>query len=70
MSDSKTKDFGNELARRTLSDSTGNDIVFDPSTGELVLVRPGDRRNPDSMTVNQIAEDGFARTNDWPGIFA
>jgi hypothetical protein len=70
MSDSETKDLGNELARRTRSNSTGNDIVFDPNTGELVLVRPGDKRNPDSTTVNQIAEDGFARTNDCPGIFA
>lgn len=60
MSDKKTKELGNELAARNRNNSTGNDIVFDPVTGELVLVRPGDQKNPDATTVNQIAEDGFA----------
>jgi len=60
MNEKKTKELGIELAERNRNKSTGNDIVFDPVTGELVLVRPGDRKDPDSTTVNQIAEDGFA----------
>jgi len=61
MSDKETRDIGNELAARNQNNATGNDIVFDPVTGELVLVRPGERKNPDATTVNQIAEDGFAQ---------
>jgi len=60
MNDKETRELGKELAERNRDNSTGNDIVFDPATGELILVRPGERRNPDSTTVNQIAEDGFA----------
>ena len=67
MSEKETRDIGNELAARNQlagrnqNNATGNDIVFDPVTGELVLVRPGERKNPDATTVNQIAEDGFAQ---------
>lgn len=60
MSDKETRNLGDELAARNRNNSTGNDIVFDPVTGELVLLKPGEQRNPDATTVNQIAEDGFA----------
>jgi len=60
MKEEKTKQLGVELAERNRGITTGNDIVFDPVTGELVLVKPGEKKNPDATTVNQIAEDGFA----------
>lgn len=60
MSEKKTRDIGRELSERNRNNATGNDLVFDPVTGELVLVKPGTQRDPDATTVNQIAEDGFA----------
>ncbi|MGK7919603.1 MAG: hypothetical protein AB4080_06300 [Trichodesmium sp.] len=35
-------------------------LIFDPTTGQLVVQRPSERMpNPDAVSADQIAEDGF-----------
>ena len=42
------------------SANTGNEVVFDPRTGELV-VSSNPNAIADGTTITSIAEDGFAR---------
>ena len=35
-------------------------LVFDPSTGEFVCLKPSDNLPTDATTINSIAQDGFA----------
>jgi hypothetical protein len=37
-----------------------NQLVFDPTTGEFVVARPGQQVSADATTINSIARDGFA----------
>ena len=37
----------------------GEDLIFDPNTGELVVQQRGEARSPDSVVADQVAEDGF-----------
>ncbi len=62
MSDKKNKptDIQTELEDRNNSVNTGNELVFDPATGELVVARDREEVSPDAATVSQIADDGFA----------
>ncbi len=63
MSEKKNKpvDVQNELAERNNSVATGNELVFDPATGELVVAKKREDVSPDAATVSQIADDGFAK---------
>ncbi len=63
MSEKKNKpvDVQNELAERNNSVATGNELVFDPATGELVVAKKREDVSPDAATVSQIADDGFAQ---------
>ena len=61
MSDYKTRELGDDLAARKKGDLTENELRFNPVTGEIELGKRGDRPNPDAVTVDQIAEEGFAR---------
>lgn len=37
-------------------------LVFDPSTGEFVCLKPSDILPADATTINSIAQDGFANS--------
>jgi hypothetical protein len=41
--------------------NNSNHLVFDPSTGEFVVAKPNQQLSPDATTINQIAQDGFAK---------
>ena len=60
MSEKKPNPIGEELEKKNRGEFTGNELVFDPETGELV-VKPKDAAKPsaDSTVLDQIAEDGF-----------
>lgn len=63
MSDTKNKatDVQKELEERNNQTvATGNELVFDPATGELVVAKKREDVSPDAATVSQIADDGFA----------
>jgi hypothetical protein len=38
-------------------------LVFDPSTGEFVCLKPSDTLPADATTINSIAQDGFANAS-------
>jgi len=42
------------------ANSASNQLVFDPSTGQFVVAKPGQKVGPDATTINSIARDGFA----------
>jgi len=35
------------------------ELAFDPRTGEVVVVQPGERPSPDAVVATQIADEGF-----------
>lgn len=39
-----------------------NQLVFDASTGEFVIMKPSDTLPADATTINSIAQDGFANS--------
>lgn len=41
--------------------NNSNQLVFDPTTGEFVVVKPDQEVSPDATTINSIAQDGFAQ---------
>lgn len=49
------------IARHLNGKPAGNQsLMFDPRTGELVVVDSGERRpSPDSVVADQVASDGF-----------
>ena len=59
MSD-KNKELQKELAKVNQGEESSNEVVFDPSTGELVVAQEGEQVSPDATPVTQIAGDGFA----------
>ena len=48
----------NELIAINNSKYTGNELFFDPVSGELKVVKKKEN-NPDWMTLDQLCEDGF-----------
>lgn len=49
-----------EKMNKGLSNNS-NQLIFDPSTGEFVVAKPNQQLSPDATTINQIAQDGFAK---------
>jgi hypothetical protein len=61
MERSDTNDIGRTLIDINKGNSNvGNLLIFDPRTGEFVVLQPDEPVSPDVTTINQIAEDGFA----------
>lgn len=56
----QTTDVASEIERKVRGNASSNVLQFDPTTGELLIVKPGTVVNPDATTVDQIATDGFA----------
>jgi hypothetical protein len=68
MSERKPQSIQAELVTRTQGGSTGKELVFDPTTGQLVVKRPAELLpNPDAVVVDAIAEDGFFGSSWRPG---
>lgn len=64
MDNKKTtnQELTNELEKMNKGQSNNsNHLVFDPSTGEFVVAKPNQQLSPDATTINQIAQDGFAK---------
>ena len=62
MSQAESQKVQNYLQRTVLAGETPEDeeLVFDPTTGELVMKRKnGKLPNPDAIVADQIAEEGF-----------
>ena len=60
MTTKPQNDVQNHLASRAQGEAPAQELVFDPLTGELTLIEPGAARpNPDALTLDQIAADGF-----------
>lgn len=63
----KGRKASNQVITKTLEEinkglpNTGNQLVFDPSTGEFVVAKPDQHVSPDATTINSIAQDGFAK---------
>ena len=57
------KEVQDEIVLINTGKSEGNELVFDPKTGELVVTNNPKKVNPDATTITQIAEDGFAGNN-------
>ena len=55
-----TKKVGEELVSLNKSEWTGNELIFDPATGELLVMPKGAKKSmADGRVLDQIAEDGF-----------
>ena len=49
-----------ELVSKNLGEYTGNELVFDPDTGDLIVKPKKDPKpSADATVLDQIAEDGF-----------
>lgn len=60
MSEKKPEKVQEQLENIAKGNYTGNELVFDPNTGELILKKSYEQKpNPDATVVDQIAEDGF-----------
>ena len=60
MSEKSPEKVQKELENIVKGNYTGNELVFDPETGELVIKKTYETKpNPDATVVDQIAEDGF-----------
>lgn len=60
MSETNPDKIQKELADIVKGNYTGNELVFDPETGELIVKKIYEQKpNPDATVVDQIAEDGF-----------
>lgn len=61
MSQKNSQTVRNELEKVNRGVSSGRELVFDPSSGELVVSGPDEPRpNPESVVVNPTVEDGWA----------
>ena len=49
-----------ELYNQNNQVSTGNELIFDPETGEMVVARSASEVGPDATVASDIAKDGFA----------
>lgn len=58
-----TKKVGEELVSLNKGEWTGNELIFDPDTGKL-LVMPKEAKKSiaDGKVLDQLAEDGFFTT--------
>lgn len=59
MNTDKKEQLQEELKQRNNGKNTGNEVIFDPVSGELVVANSKEN-NPDGTVVSQITEDGFA----------
>ena len=60
MAERTSQSIREELEKLNQSQYTGNELVFDPETGELVVKRKYEMKpNADATVLDQIAEDGF-----------
>ncbi len=60
MPDKTAKSIREELEKITKAEYSGNELVFDPVTGELIVKKKYEAKpNADSTVLDQIAEDGF-----------
>ena len=59
MTDPKTQTLIRHFEQQAGGVKAAQQLQFDPTTGELVLVSQGTLCTPDAVTVDQIAEDGF-----------
>lgn len=59
-SSSSGSDLARELVVRGRGEVSTNRLEFDVKTGELVVRRAEDPRDPDATVIDQIASDGFA----------
>lgn len=42
-------------------ENSNNELVFDPNSGEFVVVKPEDIENdPDTIPITSVADDGWA----------
>lgn len=60
MDNNKKNQLQEELKERNNGTVTGNEVIFDPLSGELVVANAKEGSNPDGTVVSQITEDGFA----------
>jgi hypothetical protein len=68
MSERKPQSIQAELVTRTRGEATSKELVFDPTTGQLVVKRLAELLpNPDAVVVDAIAEDGFFGWSWRPG---
>jgi hypothetical protein len=60
MADKRPDSIRRELEKKNKGEYTGNELVFDPNTGELIVKGKQEAKpSPDSTVLDQIAEDGF-----------
>ena len=60
MADKTPQSIRQELEKINQAEYTGNELVFDPVTGELIVKKKYEAKpNADSTVLDQIAEDGF-----------
>ncbi len=49
------------VLERGQTESSNNELVFDPNSGEFVVVKPEDIQNdPDTIPITSVADDGWA----------
>jgi hypothetical protein len=58
MRDENSNPIRNELESIVQGVYTGRELVFDSETGELII-KTKKYGNPDSQSLDQLAEDGF-----------
>lgn len=56
---SKSLEFQQEMEKRK-NGGSGNEVMLDPSTGELVAKKPNAPVPRNATVVSDIADDGFA----------
>ena len=64
MEDKTSQSIREELERITNGTYTGNELIFDPETGELIVKsKQAPKPSADATVLDQIAEDGFFNLN-------
>ncbi|MBF0651484.1 hypothetical protein IR083_21960 [Dysgonomonas sp. GY75] len=59
MKKNTSQELGNALYENKVS-NTGNNLVFNPQTGNFEIARKNEKVDPDVTVVTQMAEEGFA----------
>ena len=55
-----SQDVQQELYNQNNQVSSGNELIFDPTTGEMVVAKSAEEVGLDATVASDIARDGFA----------
>jgi len=63
MSNSDADSIRDALKNIEEGDPNSPQLYFDPATGEIRVVEPGEKPSPDAMLAHQTASEGFSSSS-------